>query len=84
MNQSHGMTEMGRAIADARVEILALLSRIAVEKQPAPSPREVVELLSRNRNGEPVRAAITSLIASRIVEATPDWKLRLALEPAST
>ena len=84
MYQALGMVEMGKAIAEAKTEIIAHLSRLEHENQPSPSPREVVEVLAKNRNGEPFRAAITSLIASRIVEATPEWKLRLQIEPVTT
>jgi hypothetical protein len=83
MYQSLGMLEMGEAIADAKAEIISHLALLETEHRPAPSPREVVEFLARNRNGDPFRAAITSLIASRVIEATPEWKLRLLIETSA-
>lgn len=78
------MSETGKAIAQAREEIIRHLSKIGAENRPAPSPREVITELARDRDGDPYRAAITSLIASRVVEATPTWKLRLRTDPSAT
>ena len=71
------LSESGRAILLARQEILNHLQKIKANNLPDPSAREIVSTLARDRNGDPFRAAITDLIAAKIVEATPDWKIRL-------
>lgn len=75
------MSETGKAIAQARAEILSHLSNVMNENRPEPSPKEIIRTLAPDRNRDPYRAAITSLIASGLVEATPSWKLRLRSEP---
>ncbi|HYP60715.1 MAG TPA: hypothetical protein VEQ36_09845 [Thermomicrobiales bacterium] len=76
------LSDTGKAIARARREILARLSNIRTENQPDPSPKDLIVELARDRDRDPYRAAITSLIASGVVEASPRWKLRLRSELA--
>ena len=71
------LTESAAAIARARRHILERLAVIAATNSPEPSPRQLVEELGGGANGDPYRAAITSLIASGRIEETPTWKLRL-------
>lgn len=72
------ISETGKAIARARTEILDHLSNLSAENRPAPSAQELIRQLAPDRNRDPYRAAITSLIASGLIESTPDWKLRLS------
>jgi hypothetical protein len=78
------LSETGKAIAQARAEILAHLSSVMTENRPAPSPKELIRTLAPDRDRDPYRAAITSLIASGLVEATPSWKLRLRSDLVAT
>jgi hypothetical protein len=76
------LSDTGKAIAQARREILSRLSDIRIANQPDPSPKDLIAELARDRNRDPYRAAITSLIASGVIEASPRWKLRLRTELA--
>jgi hypothetical protein len=71
------LTESAAAIALARRRIIDRLGQIAASGEPYPSPRKLVDDLAAGKNGDPYRAAITSLIASGRIELTPTWRLRL-------
>jgi hypothetical protein len=71
------LTESAMAIARARRHVLERLAEIAATRAPEPSPRQLVDELAGGANGDPYRAAITSLIASGRIEETPTWTLRL-------
>jgi hypothetical protein len=71
------LSESGKAIALAKKEIVAYLSAQESCAKPAPSPREIIERIAPDFRRDPYRAAITSLIASGELIASPDWKLSL-------
>ena len=74
------LSESGKAIREARSEIIARLSE-PESLRCSPSTHELIQELANNRDRNPYRAAITSLIASGEVEASSTWKLRLTNEP---
>ena len=70
------LTASGKAIAQARDDIIRSLSEERYRDSP-PSPIQLVRTLSGTGNSVPYRVAVTSLIASGEIEATPTWKLRI-------
>ena len=76
------MTEMGQAISRARDEIVARLRELDARDDPAPTPHTLILELARDRNRDPYRAAMMSLIASGVVERTSAWTLRLSSQRA--
>jgi hypothetical protein len=71
------MTEMGKAISHARDEILTRLHELDAQNGSAPTPHTLIRELARDKNREPYRAAMMSLIASGIVERSPSWTIRV-------
>jgi hypothetical protein len=70
------LSESGRAVASARDEIVRMLAS-SDHSGPFLSPNDLIRELAQDRDRDPYRAAVTSLLASGVIEATPDWKLRL-------
>lgn len=71
------MTEMGKAIGQARDEIVARLQELDAQNGTAPTPYSLIRELARDKNRYPYRAAMMSLIASGIVERSSSWTIRL-------
>ena len=72
------LSEMGKAISHARDEILARLQELDSQNCPPPTPHKLIHDLARDKNRDPYRAAMMSLIASGLVERSPSWTLRLS------
>jgi hypothetical protein len=70
------LSPSGSAIASARIEIVQSLSAGHFRDTP-PSPIQLIRSLASGQSSEPYRIAITSMIASGQIEATPNWKLKL-------
>jgi len=66
----------GMAIAEARQEVIRTLAQPQFIQSP-PSPISLVKMLAAGKNSEPYRVAVTALLASGEIVATPTWKLRL-------
>ena len=70
------MTDFDRELEVARGQIVRSLgAKPANERSPRPS--ELLQRLAPNRDREPYRAALLTLIRDGSVEAAPDWQLRL-------
>lgn len=76
------MTEFDRELEMARDQIVTSLGASSPDGL-SPRPSELLQRLAPNRDREPYRAALLTLIREGSVEASDDWRLRLRPATAS-